>query len=212
MDVKFNYIAVEGPIGSGKTSLTNLLGKRLGKSVMLEAPDANPFLGKFYENKKRYALATQLNFLLHRVEQLVELTQMELFGKGAVADFLLDKDPLFAKLNLGDDEFALYRQIYHHVKPKTPVPDLVIYLQASPGMLIERVRSRGKSYEKQVTQEYLSAVFYEYQNFFHSYDVSPLLIVNSENLNFVDNAVHFEMLLERISGMRGPREFFGLGR
>ena len=91
MDVKFNYIAVEGPIGSGKTSLTNLLGKRLGKSVMLEAPDANPFLGKFYENKKRYALATQLNFLLHRVEQLVELTQMELFGKGAVADFLLKK-------------------------------------------------------------------------------------------------------------------------
>ena len=109
MNVKFNYIAVEGPIGAGKTSLTNLLSKHLGKTAMLEEPDANPFLGKFYENKKRYALATQLNFLLHRVEQLVELAQTDLFDKGAVADFLLDKDPIFARLNLGDEEFALYR-------------------------------------------------------------------------------------------------------
>ncbi len=212
MNAEFNYIAVEGPIGAGKTSLTNLLAKHLGKNVMLENPDANPFLGKFYENKKRYALATQLNFLLHRIDQMVGLTQMDLFDRGTVADFLLDKDPIFARLNLSDDEFDLYRQIYHHVKPKAPNPDLVIYLQASPERLIERVRNRGKSYEKPVTREYLSSIFYEYQNFFHSYNISPLLIVNSEHLNFVDNTVHFEMLLERISGMRSPREFFGLAK
>ncbi len=205
----FNYIAVEGPIGAGKTSLTRLLSRQLGGQMLLEDPDSNPFLERFYQNKEKFALATQLNFFLRRVEQIDEMVQMKLFDSVTVADFLLEKDPIFAKLNLSDDEFNLYRKIYDYLKPGAPVPELVIYLQASPTKLINRVKSRGKIYEKQITKDYLVLVFQEYQRFFHAYDRSPLLIVNSDNLNFVDSTRHFEMLYERILGMRGPREFFG---
>ena len=210
MEKEFKYIAVEGPIGAGKTSLTRLLSEHLGKEVLLEEPDSNPFLEEFYKNRQRYALAVQLNFFLRRVEQINQVKQMNLFHSGTVADFLIEKDPIFARLNLSNDELKLYRQIYDHLKPNMPVPDLVIYLQASPMKLIERVKTRGKVYERNVTKEYITSVFVEYQNFFHSYDSAPILIVNSDNLNFVDKTAHFDMLLERIFGMRSPREFFGL--
>ena len=210
MEKEFKYIAVEGPIGAGKTSLTRLLGAHFGKEILLEEPDTNPFLEEFYRDKERYALAVQLNFFLRRVEQINQVKQMNLFNSGTVADFLIEKDPIFARLNLSNDELKLYRQIFEYLKPNMPVPDLVIYLQASPMKLIERVKTRGKVYEKNVTKEYITSVFVEYQKFFHSYDTAPILIVNSDNLNFVDKTAHFDMLLERIFRMRSPREFFGL--
>ena len=207
--IKYNFIAVEGPIGAGKTSLATLLSNYYKKELLLEDPDLNPFLAKFYQDRKRYALATQLNFFLTRIQQMEDLKQRTLFDHGTVSDFLIDKDPIFAKLNLTQDEYFLYSKIHELLRPKTVTPDLVIYLQASPEVLIERVRSRSKKYEKMITKDYLARIFYEYQKFFHVYDSSPLLIVNNENLNFVDNVEHFEMLIERIEAIRSPREFFG---
>jgi deoxyadenosine/deoxycytidine kinase len=139
------------------------------------------------------------------------LNQSDLFRKATVADFMLDKDALFAQLTLRDDELKLYQQVYEHLKPQAPAPDLVIYLQATPETLIERVRRRGAAYEKDVSDEYLVRLAEAYMRFFHQYTDAPLLIVNSENLNFVDSRGDFDLLLQRIGAMRGPREFFSLG-
>jgi deoxyadenosine/deoxycytidine kinase len=206
------YIVVEGPIGAGKTSLARELASRLSADTLLERPDENPFLARFYEDMARYALPTQLNFLFQRADQLRALAQLDLFRRPTVADFLLDKDPLFARLNLNDDEYALYDKVFRHLKPQTPVPDLVVYLQAPVATLVERVERRGVGYERAIPAEYLARVADSYTRFFYAYDEAPLLIVNSERLNFVDNAAHFELLLERIAAMRGQREFFNLGQ
>jgi deoxyadenosine/deoxycytidine kinase len=208
---KCRYVVVEGPIGAGKTSLAQGLAHYLGAEALLEAPGTNPFLARFYEDMRRFALPTQLNFLFQRVDQTRGLSQLDLFGRSTVADFLLDKDPLFAHLNLSDDEFALYEKVYSHLKPQTPTPDLVIYLQAPVATLIERVHKRGVDYERAITETYLARLADAYSRYFYQYDDAPLLIVNSERLNFVDDADHFELLLSRIEGMRGRREFFNLG-
>ena len=134
-----------------------------------------------------------------------------MFGRATVADFLLDKDPLFARLNLSDDEFALYDKVYSHLKPQTPIPDLVVYLQAPVATLMERVHRRGVAYERAITEGYLARLADAYSRYFYQYDAAPVLIVNSERLNFVDDAEHFELLLSHIEGMRGRREFFNLG-
>jgi deoxyadenosine/deoxycytidine kinase len=160
----------------------------------------------------RYALPTQLNFLFQRADQLRALAQLDMFRRPTVADFLLDKDPLFARLNLNDDEYALYDKVFRHLKPQTPVPDLVVYLQAPVATLVERVERRGVGYERAIPAEYLARVADSYTRFFYAYDEAPLLIVNSERLNFVDNAEHFELLLARVASMRGQREFFNLGQ
>ncbi|MBI4195191.1 MAG: deoxynucleoside kinase [Betaproteobacteria bacterium] len=208
---KYRYVVIEGPIGAGKTSLARIMSERCGAAVMLEDPEANPFLPGFYQNAERYALPAQLYFLFQRIHKVRDLKQADLFKRIVVADFMLDKDPLFAQLTLNDDEFKLYQQIYAHLKPQAPTPDLVIYLQAAPETLLERVRRRAAAYEKGIPDEYLVRLSEAYMKFFYQYTAAPLLIVNSENLNFVDSAGDFDLLWERISAMRGPREFFSLG-
>jgi deoxyguanosine kinase len=208
---KCRYVVVEGPIGAGKTSLARALASHVDGDALLEAPEENPFLARFYADMPRFALPTQLNFLFQRVDQVRALTQLDLFRRPTVADFLFDKDPLFARLNLSDDEFALYDKVYTHLKPQTPTPDLVVYLQAPVSTLIERVHKRGVDYERSIPEQYLARLADAYSRYFYQYEDAPLLIVNSERLNFVDQPDHFELLLSRIAGMRGRREFFNLG-
>jgi deoxyadenosine/deoxycytidine kinase len=209
---KLRYIVVEGPVGAGKTSLARSLAQRLRGESLLEAPDENPFLARFYEDMRRFALPTQLNFLFQRVDQIRGLAQLDMFRRVTVADFLLDKDPLFARLNLLDDEFALYDKVYSHLKPQTPTPDLVIYLQAPVNTLIERVHKRGVDYERNISEHYLARLADAYSRYFYSYEAAPLLIVNSERLNFVDDSEHLQLLIEHMELMRGRREFFNLGQ
>jgi deoxyadenosine/deoxycytidine kinase len=208
---RYRFVVVEGPIGAGKTSLARVLSERTGGSALLEDPDANPFLPGFYQDRARYALPTQLYFLFQRATQVRALSQPDLFTRVTFADFMIDKDSLFARLTLNDDEFALYRQVYAQLKPQAPVPDLVIYLQASPDTLIERVRGRGVAYERDMPDDYLVRLAETYARFFYQYEAAPVLIVNSDNLNFVDQPGDFALLLNRIAGMRGPREFFSMG-
>ena len=206
--MKRRHLVVEGCIGSGKTTLANRLAHRLGATTMLEDASANPFLHLFYRDMRRYAFQTQLFFLFQRVGQLEALKQPDLFGQATVADYALAKDPLFARLTLDDAEYHLYMRIYEHVKPRVPLPDLVIYLQASVNTLINRVRKRGNPMEQGIDEDYLRRLDEAYTRYFHSYDETALLIVNSEKLNFVDNPDHLELLVERIEKMRGGREFF----
>ena len=208
---RYRYVVVEGPIGVGKTSLARRLAEHANAVAMLEKPEENPFLARFYEDPLRHALPTQLFFLFQRIGEVSELAQMDLFRTSTIADYLFDKDMLFARLNLSDDEFALYQNIYNNLAPQAPAPDLVIYLQASPETLIERVRGRAINYERPISDSYLARLAQGYSDFFYHYDQAPVLVVNSENLNFVDDADDFSLLLQRIEGMRGAREFFSMG-
>lgn len=208
---KYRYIVVEGPIGVGKTSLAQRLADHLGADILLEKPQENPFLERFYQDPQRHAMSTQLFFLFQRINEVRDQAQMDLFNTRTVSDYLFDKDALFARLNLSDDEFKLYQNIYQSLAPQAPTPDLVIYLQASTDTLVERVHRRGHDYERLVKDDYLARLSDSYREFFHQYEDAPLMMVNSENLNFVDNDADFKLLLERIEGMRGPREFFSFG-
>jgi deoxyadenosine/deoxycytidine kinase len=205
------YVVVEGPIGVGKTSLARRLAQHLTAEMLFEKPEDNPFLEKFYQDSARHALATQLFFLFQRSNELRDIAQLDLFGASTVADYLFEKDPLFARLNLSDAEFALYQQIYQTLKPQTPTPDLVIYLQAAPEVLLDRVRGRAQHYEQSITESYLLRLTQSYNEFFYHYDASPVLVVNSEHLNFVNADEDFAELLQRIQDMRGQREFFSRG-
>lgn len=208
---KLRYVVVEGPIGAGKTSLARRLGTRLSADLVLEQPAENPFIGRFYQDMARYALPTQLFFLFQRARMLDPLKQPDMFARPAVADFLLDKDLLFARITLSGDEFALYQKIYDALRPQAPVPDLVIYLQAQPAVLVERVRRRAAAFERGISEEYLAVLAESYARFFYHYTTAPLLIVNSENLNFVERDADFELLVSRMRAMKSRREFFNLG-
>ena len=208
---KYRYVIIEGPIGVGKTSLAKRMAEHLNADALLEEPDANPFLPKFYKDMRRHAFSTQMFFLFQRVAQVSDLKQRELFENLTISDFLLEKDTLFARMNLTDEEFSLYQRIYQQLAPQAPAPDLVIYLQAPVETLIQRVNRRGNIYERNISEDYLRRLAESYTEFFYQYEKSPLLIVNSSRLNFVDRSEDFELLLQRINAMRGGREFFNRG-
>jgi deoxyadenosine/deoxycytidine kinase len=205
---KYPYIVVEGPIGSGKTTLAKMLADQFPVDYISEKAEANPFLPRFYQDAQRYGLPTQLFFLFQRANQIKDLSQRDMFARPIVADFFLEKDPIFARLNLDDEEYALYHQIYQHLQIKAPKPDLVIYLQTPIDALMERIEERSVSYEQDIPREYIERLANAYSEFFHSYDASPVLIVNNEKLNILKNKDAFDLLLSRIEQIKGQREFF----
>lgn len=205
---QFPYIVVEGPIGSGKTTLAKMLSEKFSAALLTEKAEANPFLPRFYQDAQRYALPTQLFFLFQRSRQIADMTQRDMFAKPTVADFFLEKDPLFARLNLDDEEYALYHQIYAHLQLKSPKPDLVIYLQTPVDELADRIQERNISYEQEIPREYIERLADVYSEFFHSYDASRLLIVNNEKLNIIKDETAFDLLVQRISQIKSSREYF----
>jgi deoxyguanosine kinase len=209
--MKYRYVVVEGPIGSGKSTLARLLAERYGADLLLEDANANPFLPQFYRDMKRYALATQMFFLFQRVNQVSSIKQPDLFERKTFADYMLAKDRLFAKLTLDDNEFNLYAQLYNHLKPQAPVPDLVIYLQASVPSLMSRIQRRARPMERGISEDYLMRLSETYTKYFYDYDDSPLLIVNSDRFNFADNPDDLDMLAKRIENIRGKREYLNIG-
>ena len=202
------YVVVEGPIGVGKTSLAQKLSQAFGSDLLLERPEENPFLDRLYQARKQFALPTQLFFLFQRARQMQEWKQRDLFAPTRVADFLLEKDQLFARLNLDDDELRLYEQVYEQLKIDLPVPDLVIYLQAPVEVLVERVRRRGIVFERSIDREYLKRLNEAYTHFFYHYSGAPLLMVNAAEVNFVESEADFRSLLAYIRNARSGRHFF----
>jgi len=202
------YISVEGPIGVGKTTLATRLADTFRYPLLLEPSTENPFLDRFYREGRRHALPTQLFFLLHRARQMAELEQEDLLGANLVADFLMEKDDLFARMTLDDNEYGLYRQIYENLELNPPKPELVIYLQAPVAVLLERIRRRGIGYEREIDAEYLETLNQAYAEFFHYYDAAPLLVVNAAEIDFANNPGHFSELLDQVLAMDGLRQYF----
>lgn len=202
------FIVVEGPIGVGKTSLARKLARSFGSELILEQADENPFLERFYRNPRSAALQTQLFFLFQRTRQLEDIRQHDLFDTVRVADYLLDKDRLFAQLTLDEEELGLYEQVYSRLAVDTPVPDLVIYLQAPVDVLLERIDRRGIRYEQHIERGYLEKLQEAYARFFHAYNASPLLIVNAAQADFVSNEHDYTQLLEQVRRLRRGRHYY----
>jgi deoxyguanosine kinase len=205
---RFHHIAIEGPIGVGKTALAQRLAGHLGADLLLERPQDNPFLERFYGDMPGYALQVQLAFLFQRVKQVQTLAQPGMFAQAVVSDFVFAKDALFARLNLSDEELLLYRQMHTQIAPQLPEPDLVIWLQAGPAALLQRIRQRGIAAEQGIEAPYLQRVCDAYVEYFHAYDGAPVLAVGTEQFNPVDRDVDFGVLLDRLAAFRGRREFF----
>lgn len=205
---KFPFIVIEGPIGSGKTTLARMLSEKFSTQLLSEKAEENPFLARFYQDAKRYALPTQLFFLFQRSRQIADVNQMDMFSQPITADFFLDKDPLFARLNLNDEEYALYHQIYYHLQLKSPKPDLVIYLQTPVETLSERIAERNIKYEVGIPNEYIQRLSNAYSEFFHTYDAAPVLIVNNEKLNIIKDESALDLLIDRIGQFNSRREYF----
>lgn len=203
-----DYIVIEGPIGVGKTSLARQLAHTFNVELMLESAADNPFLPGFYENPETSALPVQLHFLFQRMKQMETLRQTDMFRPVQISDFLIEKDRLFAKVILSDAEYNLYRQVYDRLVLETPVPDLVIYLQAKPEILLKRILERGRDFEKHLDEKYLRKISDAYVDFFYHYNASPLLIVNTENFDLVNARDHYNMLLEYIGKLPPGRHYF----
>lgn len=205
---KLRHVVIEGAIGVGKTSLARRLAESLDGETLLERPEDNPFLDRFYAEPGRHALATQLSFLVQRTMQMQQLREGDLFRPRIVSDFLIAKDRLFAEVTLDDKEFELYEQVYRHMVSDVKHPDLVVYLQAPVGVLQERIARRGRRMERSISDEYLAALSDAYNRFFHAYEESPLLIVNASGFNPVEDDTDYQNLLDVILNMRGGRQFY----
>jgi|SRR5690625_2488269 len=205
---QFRHLVVEGPIGVGKTSLARRLADSLGSELLLEKAEENPFLERFYHDPRAAALPAQLFFLLQRAEELRGLRQADLFQPRLVADYLFEKDRVFAELNLDEPEFQLYDKVYQQLAPEVPTPDLVIYLQAPVDVLQRRIAQRGIVYEQRISADYLSRLSEAYIRFFYHYDHSPLLIVNTSDINPVESERDYRMLLEQIQSIDSGRHYF----
>ena len=203
-----DYIVVEGPIGVGKTSLAKSLAATFQTDLMLEMEEENPFLPRFYANHKSVALPTQLYFLFQRARQIEMLKQKDMFKPIQVADFLIEKDKLFAQITLDDDELDLYQQVYARLTLDAPVPDLVIYLQAPVEVLMQRIIERGHEYEKLIEKSYLQQVADAYVDFFYHYSTAPLLIVNTIDFDLVNGIQDYNLLLEQIQYLKSGKHYF----
>ncbi|MBI1821487.1 MAG: deoxynucleoside kinase [Nitrospirae bacterium] len=202
------YIAIEGPIGVGKTIFAQILAKELKGRVLLEKAEENPFLAKFYHQPEQYAFQTQLFFLFSRYRQQQELFQLDLFSKSTILDYLYAKDKIFASINLNDEEFNLYQQIQQLLTAQIPKPDLVIYLQAEPKTLFQRIKKRGRDFEKEIEEEYLQVLIENYNQFFFNYSESPLLVIQTNDIDFVKSREELEDLLKQIRLMKTGIQYY----
>lgn len=207
---RFRHIAIEGPIGAGKSSLARRLAAHLGAELMLEKAEENPYLERFYSDVPGYAFQTQVFFLFQRMRQVRELAQPGLMTPAVVSDFMLAKDALFARMNLSDEEYHLYSQMYAQVSAQLPQPDLVVWLQATPPTLIQRIKQRGIAMEQRISPEYLQKLCDAYADYFQSFDGAPLMVVNSENFNPVERDADFHALVDALAQFRGARAMFDL--
>ena len=203
-----DYIVIEGPIGVGKTTLARRLAESFGSDLLLEGAEENPFLERFYQDPHSVALQTQLFFLFQRAQQLKTLRQGDMFQPVRVADYIMEKDRLFAELTLDKEEFKLYEQVYAHVTLDAPQPDLVVYLQAPVEVLRRRISERGRNYEKYMDTDYLQRLSESYMQFFHNYSQAPLLIVNAAEIDFANNQRDYDLLLEQVRKIRSGRHYF----
>ena len=207
-DLTSKYIIIEGPIGVGKTSLSNKLALEWDADLVLENIDDNPFLSKFYKNPREVSLQTQLYFLLTRTRQVQAFKQQDIFSNARVSDFMLQKDRLFAQVTLNNEEYDLYDQLYSYMTVDIPKPDLIIYLQAPVSTLMKRIKKRGRDFEKYIDTEYLERLNAMYLKFFNTYNASPLLIVNAEDIDFVNNKNDYKNLLDKIYSIEKGRHYF----
>ena len=208
MEPRHRYIVVEGPIGVGKTSLTRTLSKRLNARSVFELVEENPFLASFYQDRNKHAFQTQLFFLLSRFKQQQELFQQELFSQVTVSDYLFAKDRIFASITLDPNELALYERVYEHLGPRVMKPDLVIYLQARLDVLLSRIRKRGREFERKFDPEYLAELARTYNDFFHRYDETPLLVINTSDIDFVESERDFEELIRAIGSIKAGTHYY----
>jgi len=209
---EIRYIAVEGPIAVGKSSLASALAEQFGAKLVTEPAEENPFLPRFYENPERHAFAAQVTFLMERYRQQQELLQMDLFHRATVADYIFAKDRIFAEVVLSRDEMALYERIYAMLDPRVRKPDLVVFLDARTEVLLRRLKRRNRPYEKRLGREYIEKVAEAYRRFFYAYTDTPLLVVNSSDIDFVDNGGHLADLVREIGSMgQGVQHYVPLG-
>jgi deoxyadenosine/deoxycytidine kinase len=202
------YIVTEGPIGVGKTSLSTLLAEELEARLILERAEDNPFLTDFYKEPSRYRFQTQMFFLLSRFSQQQEMAQPDLFTRILISDYLFDKDRIFAYLNLDEHELALYEQFYHILEPKIVKPDLVIFLQADTDMLLKRIKQRGRPFEREINQDYIAAVNDAYNHFFFRYSETPLLVINTSDIDYVHRREDLDDLLKQILNMKHGTQYY----
>jgi len=206
---RLRHIAIEGPIGAGKSSLARKLAGHLDAELMLEKPEENPFLERFYDDSAGYAFQTQVFFLFQRLRQVRELAQPGMFTQTTVSDFMFEKDALFARLNLSDEEYHHYAQMYAQLSPQVPQPDLVIWLQAGPATLAQRIRKRGLRMEQGIAPAYLQRLCDAYALLFQSYDGAPVFSVDTERFNVIEREADFALLVQRLARLSQRREFLG---